>query len=67
MVADKVEDPLAVVEAIFKLLSPRQLEQMYGVSLDPTDGPDELIQKIGVKQGRLKRGGDVNEGEVQKR
>ena len=66
MVADKLEDPLAVVEAIFKLLPRRQFEQMYGISLDPIDGPDELIQKIGIKHGRLKKGGIVNEIEVQK-
>jgi len=66
MIADKLEDPLAVVEAIFKLLPQQQFEQMYNISLDPTDGPDELIQKLGIKSGRLKHGGLVNESEVQK-
>jgi ribosome biogenesis GTPase A len=66
MTADKLEDPMAVVEAIYKLLPRDQFRRLYSVDLTDQDGPDELIEKLGRKMGRLKSGGLVNEIEVQK-
>ena len=67
MVADKVKDPLAVVEAIYKLLPRSQFERVYNIKTDTSDGIEELIEKIGKKHGPLKSGGKVNDVEVQKR
>ena len=67
MTADKLDDPLAVVEAIFQLLlHRREFERVYDISLSADDGPPEVIQKIGRKRGKLVKGGLVNEPEVQK-
>ena len=67
MTADKLNDPLAVVEAIFQLLlHRREFERVYDISLSADDGPPEVIQKIGKKRGKLVKGGLVNEPEVQK-
>ena len=64
--ADKLEDPMAVVESIFRLLSKDQFRQLYNIDLTDDDGPDELIEKVGRKLGRIIKGGIVNETEVQK-
>jgi nuclear GTP-binding protein len=61
MRADKLDDPLAVVEAIWDLVGPAKLSQKYDIALLPGDDVDEFIQKVGRKMGRLKRGGEVNE------
>jgi ribosome biogenesis GTPase A len=66
MTAEKVSDPLAVVEAIFQLLPKHQFEKLYDVKLTEEDGPEELIEKVGRRLGRLISGGHVNEDEVQK-
>ncbi|WP_457557640.1 YlqF/YawG family GTPase [Candidatus Harpocratesius sp.] len=66
MIADKLEDPLAVVESIYSLITREQFERTYKIQLKDDDGIDELIEKIGKRYGRLKSGGRVNEVEVQK-
>lgn len=66
MTADKVEDPLAVVEAIFDLLSRKQFEELYHIELSENADADELVEKVGRKMGRLMAGGRVNEEEAQK-
>ncbi|RLI65613.1 MAG: hypothetical protein DRO88_03980 [Promethearchaeia archaeon] len=64
MVVDKLEDPLAVVEAIYTLIKREQFEQTYKIQLEPEDELSEIIEKIGKRYGRLKAGGVVNEDEV---
>ena len=66
MVADKLEDPLAVVEAIYKLVSPTQFAEVYQVEISNEDTLGSIIEKIGKRYGRLKAGGVVNEEEVHK-
>ncbi|MHA1620423.1 MAG: GTPase, partial [Promethearchaeota archaeon] len=66
MVADKLEDPLAVVEAIHKLISPAQFAKLYKVEISDDDTLDFIVEKIGKRYGRLKAGGVVNELEVYK-
>jgi nuclear GTP-binding protein len=66
MIADKLVDPMAVVEAVYKLLPKKKFEKLYKISLEKEDGPEELIFKIGKKHGKLIAGGKVNESEVQK-
>ena len=69
MVADKVKDPLAVVEALYELLPVSKFEKLYkiGVYAKNSDGLDELIERIGKKHGPLRAGGKINENEVYKR
>lgn len=64
MVADKLEDPLAVVEAIYSIIERDQFEKVYKINLQPHDDLEEIIEKIGKRYGRLKAGGVVNEEEV---
>ena len=66
MIADKLDDPLAAVEAIFKLLSFDELERVYKIQMETGDTAEELVEKVGRKMGRLISGGRVNEPEVQK-
>ena len=66
MVADKLSDPLGVVEAIFKLLPKKQFNKVYKIRLEEDDGPEELVLKVGKKYGKLLSGGRVNENEIQK-
>ncbi len=67
MVADKVKDPLAVVEALYELLPVSKFEELYNVKTKESDGLEELIEIIGKKHGPLVSGGNVNEIEVYKR
>ena len=67
MVADKVKDPLAVVEALYDLLPVSKFEKLYKVKTIESDGLDELIERIGKKHGPLVSGGNVNEIEVYKK
>jgi len=66
MVADKVDDPMGVVEAIFQLVQKKKFEEIYGITLEDEDTAEELVQKVGIKYGRLVAKGQVNETEVQK-
>lgn len=66
MVADKVNDPMGVVEAIFKLLPKKQFNSLYGLNLGKNDGPEELVFEVGKKSGLLIPGGKINEPEAQK-
>ncbi|WP_371803436.1 GTPase [Candidatus Lokiarchaeum ossiferum] len=66
MVADKVNDPMGVVEAIFKLLPKKQFNSIYGINLDKNDGPEKLVFEVGKKSGLLISGGKINEPEAQK-
>ncbi len=67
MVADKVKDPLAVVEALYELLPVSKFEKLYKVKTLESDGLDELIERIGKRHGPLRAGGKINENEVYKR
>ncbi|QEE15859.1 GTPase [Promethearchaeum syntrophicum] len=74
MVADKVKDPLAVVEALYDLLPVKMFEKLYKIgiyaknsNLEESDSLDELIERIGKKHGPLRAGGKINENEVYKR
>ena len=67
MVADKVKDPLAVVEALYDLLPVSKFEKLYKVKTIESDGLEELIERIGKKHGSLRAGGKINENEVYKR
>ena len=74
MVADKVKDPLAVVEALYDLLPVSKFEKLYKIGvyeknsiLEESDGLDELIERIGKRHGPLRAGGKINEIEVYKR
>jgi hypothetical protein len=75
MVADKVKDPLAVVEALYELLPVKMFEKLYKIGvyakncpiIEESDSLDELIERIGKKHGPLKAGGKINEVEVYKR
>ena len=67
MVADKVKDPLAVVEALYDLLPVSKFEKLYKVKTIESDGLEELIERIGKKHGPLRAGGKINEREVYKR
>ncbi len=73
MVADKVKDPLAVVEALYELLPVSKFEKLYKVGvyaknfLKESDDLEELIERIGRKHGPLKARGKINEREVYKR
>ncbi len=60
MMADKVEDPFSVVEAIFNLLPQTKFEKRYGFSLSENSNIEELVEKIGRKHGYLKKGGKIN-------
>ena len=68
MTADKVDDPIGVVEAIFQLLPKKKFEDLYGITLEESDTTEELIQKVGIAYGRLRFGGkgEINEEEVAK-
>ncbi|MHA1584050.1 MAG: YlqF/YawG family GTPase [Promethearchaeota archaeon] len=66
MTADKLNDPLAVVEAIYKLIKPQQFQQVYKIQITEADDLESIIQKIGKRSGKLVAGGRVNENEVQK-
>ena len=68
MTADKVDDPIGVVEAIFQLLPKKKFEDLYGITLEESDTTEELIQKVGIAYGRLRSGGkgEINEEEVAK-
>jgi len=67
MVADKVKDPLAVVEALYELLPVSKFEKLYKIKTIESDGLEELIERIGKKHGPLRAGGKINENEVYKR
>ena len=71
MVADKVKDPLAVVEALYELLPISKFEKLYKVKISKfekkSDGLEELIERIGKRHGPLRAGGKINEVEVYKR
>lgn len=66
MVADKLEDPLSVVEAIYQLLPKKKFEDYYKIQLSDDDDCDRFIEKVGRRMGKLKSGGCINEYEVQK-
>ncbi len=66
MVVEKLEDPLAVVEAIYSLISHSQFAEVYKVEILDDDTLDMIVDKIGKRYGRLKAGGVVNEQEVHK-
>lgn len=66
MTADKVDDPMAVVEAIFEIIPKHKFEELYSIKLEEEDTAEELIEKVGIKYGRLVAKGKVNEAEVQK-
>jgi ribosome biogenesis GTPase A len=66
MTADKIEDSLSVVEAIYKLISRSQFNKKYHIKLAKSDGVEELIEKIGLKLGFLSSGGRVNRPNVEK-
>ncbi len=66
MIADKLDDPLAVVEALYKILDPSVFKKKYHITLNPDDTLDDLIEKIGRKTGKLMTGAKVNAYEVHK-
>jgi ribosome biogenesis GTPase A len=49
-------------------LAKKKFEDFYGITLEETDTTEELIQKVGIKYGRLRAGGkgEINEDEVAK-
>lgn len=66
MIADKLEDPLAVVEALYKILDNSAFQKKYHVDLTEDESLDSIIEKIGLKMGKLMTGGKVNQNEVYK-
>lgn len=66
MIAEKLEDPLGVVEAIYSLISSEQFKEVYKIQISNEESLDDIVEKIGQRYGRLKAGGIVNEEEVYK-
>lgn len=66
MIADKLEDPLAVVEALYKILDSSIFQTVYHINFSERDNLDTIIEKIGKKTGKLMAGGKVNRYEVHK-
>lgn len=67
MLADKMIDPLAAVEAIYDIITPEDLIKQYDLDVDAdeiTDDLDNLVQKVGIRNGMLRKGGVVNENAV---
>ena len=67
MMADKLDDPLSVVEAIFNLLNVVHFNDYYRLNLSKDAKVDDLLHSLGKKFGMLVKGGKINRDAVQKR
>lgn len=53
----QIKEPDMVLFELFKKY-PEEIQKFYDVEVD---GSDELIEKVGIKKGFLKKGGEINE------
>jgi hypothetical protein len=66
MNADKLEDPMAVVEFIVKYVPKSRIEKAYDIKLKDGFSEDELVEILGTKFNKLLKGGVVDENEIMK-
>ncbi len=67
MMADKLDDPLSVVETIFSLIPINKFNEIYGLDLEEGMGVQDLVQKIGRKLNLLAKGGIIDTDRVIKK
>ena len=64
MNADKLEDPMAVVEFIVSYVPKKRLEKVYQVELPDPFTEDELVEILAKRFNKLLKGGVPNEKEI---
>lgn len=64
MNADKLEDPMAVVEFIVSYVPKKRLEKVYQVELPDPFTEDELVEILAKRFNKLLKGGVPNENEI---
>ncbi len=64
MNADKLEDPMAVVEFIVSYVPKRRIEKAYEVELPNNYTEEDLIEILGKKYNKYLKGGIIDENEI---
>jgi nuclear GTP-binding protein len=62
---ERIEEPEHYIQYICERVRPEYLQRTYGI--EPFDGPDDLLEKIAFRMGRMRKGGvpDVHEASIQ--
>jgi len=61
---EKIHDKEKVVREIINLLDIQTIENLYKIKINEKDDFTEIVEKIAIKKGLLKRGGEINETQV---
>ena len=64
MNADKLEDPMAVVEFIVSYVPKKKIEKTYDIELPNSYTEDDLIEILGKKYNKYLKGGIIDENQI---
>jgi nuclear GTP-binding protein len=63
--SERIDEPEHYIQYIMERVRPQYLERTYGI--EPFNGPDDLLEKVAKRMGRLRKGGkpDLREASIQ--